>query len=176
VGANTEEFLREHIRDIPDFPKPGILFRDLTPMLSHGPALREAVRALSEPFRDDGIDYVLGTEARGFIFGAPVAIELGVGFVPIRKPGKLPYDTHQVSYELEYGTDQVEMHVDALDDSHRVLVVDDLIATGGTAQATIEIARQAGAEVVACAFVIEISALGGRERLDVERIHTVLRY
>jgi len=176
VGANTEEFLRKHIRDIPDFPKPGILFRDLTPLLSHGPALRESVCALAEPFRDDGIDYVLGTEARGFIFGAPVAIELGVGFVPIRKPGKLPYETHQVSYELEYGTDQVEMHVDALDDSHRVLIVDDLIATGGTAQATVEIARRAGAEVVACAFVIELSALAGRDRLDVERVHTVLRY
>jgi adenine phosphoribosyltransferase len=175
VGANNES-LRQHVRDIPDFPKPGILFRDLTPMLSHGPSLREAVHALAEPFRNDQIDYVLGTEARGFIFGAPVAIELGVGFVPIRKPGKLPYETHQVSYELEYGSDQVEMHVDALDTGHRVLVVDDLIATGGTAEATVAIARQAGAEVVACAFVIEIQALRGRARLGVDRVHAVLQY
>lgn len=175
MGTNND-FLRQYIRDIQDFPKPGILFRDLTPMLAHGAALRAAVKALAEPFRGDGIDYVLGTEARGFIFGAPVALELDVGFVPIRKPGKLPYDTHQVSYELEYGTDQVEMHVDALDAGHRVLVVDDLIATGGTAEATVEIARHAGAEVVACAFVIEIQALGGRARLGVDRVHTVLQY
>ena len=173
---DVEAELRGHIRDIPNFPKPGILFRDLTPLLANAAALRLAVQAIGEPFRDDRIDFVVGTEARGFIFGAPVALELGVGFVPVRKPGKLPHDTFRASYALEYGTDHVEMHVDAMRQGARVLVVDDLIATGGTAGATISLVRQTGAEVVACAFLIELVALAGRRSLDVARCHSVIRY
>lgn len=168
--------LRSFIRDIPDFPKPGIMFRDLTPLLASYDALTEAIRQMADPFRDDDIDLVMGTEARGFIFGTPVAIELGVGFIPVRKPGKLPYETLSVEYDLEYGSDKVEIHTDAIAANHRVLVVDDLIATGGTAAATIELARQAGAEVTACSFLIELEALSGRESLGVDRVHSVLRY
>jgi adenine phosphoribosyltransferase len=168
--------LRSLIRDIPDFPKPGILFRDLTPLLSDPGGLRDSVAALADPFRGESIDRVLGIESRGFVLGAPVAIELGVGFVPIRKPGKLPHRTLEVSYELEYGSDTVEMHVDAVRSGERVLVVDDLIATGGTAGATVELARKAGAEVVACSFLIELTALGGRDRLQIDRVHSVIAY
>jgi adenine phosphoribosyltransferase len=168
--------LRAHIRDIPDFPKPGILFRDLTPLLAHAQALRLAVRALAEPFRADRIDCVLGTEARGFIFGTAVALELGAGFVPARKPGKLPHTTIAAEYELEYGTDSVEMHTDGVAPGQRVLVVDDLIATGGTARATVELARRSGGTIVACAFLVELAALHGRDALGVERVHSVLTY
>ena len=168
--------LRAHIRDIPDFPKPGILFRDLTPLLGNAEALRLAVAEMTEPFRNDGIDCVLGTEARGFIFGTAVALELGAGFVPARKPGKLPFRTVDVSYELEYGTDTVEMHVDGVAKGQRVLVVDDLIATGGTAAATVELARRSGGEVVGCSFLIELDALGGSATLGVDRVHSVLHY
>ncbi len=173
---DVEAELRGHIRDIPDFPKPGILFRDLTPLLANAEALRLAVQAIGEPFRDDGIDFVVGTEARGFIFGAPVAVDLGVGFVPVRKPGKLPYETITASYDLEYGTDHVEMHVDALGAGARALIVDDLIATGGTAAATVDLVRRTGATVVACAFLIELEALAGRRSLDAVRCHSVIRY
>jgi adenine phosphoribosyltransferase len=173
---DAEAELRKHIRDIHDFPKPGILFRDLTPLLANPAALRLAVQALAEPFRSDGIDCVVGTEARGFIFGAPVALELGVGFVPVRKPGKLPHDTISASYDLEYGSDHVEMHVDAIAKGARALVVDDLIATGGTAVATVDLVRQLGAKVVGCAFLVELTALEGRKTLNVEPCHTVIRY
>ena len=172
----AEAELRKYIRDIPDFPKPGILFRDLTPLLGDSKALRLAVEAIAEPFRDGSIDCVVGAEARGFIFGAPVAMELGVGFVPARKPGKLPHQTFEARYELEYGTDHVEMHVDAVSAESRVLVVDDLIATGGTAAATIDLVRQAGARVAGCAFLIELAFLEGRAKLGVEPCHTVIRY
>ncbi|MGH0037012.1 MAG: adenine phosphoribosyltransferase [Myxococcota bacterium] len=168
--------LRSLIRDIPDFPKPGILFRDLTPLLSDPAGLRESVAALAEPYRGDPIDRVLGIESRGFVLGAPVAIELGVGFVPVRKPGKLPHRTLEVSYDLEYGSDTVEMHVDAVHPGERVLIVDDLIATGGTAAASVELVRKAGAEVVSCAFLMELTALCGREKLGVDHIHSVLDY
>ncbi len=168
--------LRKFVRDIPDFPKPGILFRDFTPLLADAAALRAAVAALVEPFRDDGIQTVLGIESRGFILGAPVALELGAGLALVRKSGKLPYRTAQVTYDLEYGNDSVEMHIDAVRDSERVLVVDDLIATGGTASAAVELARQAGAEVVGCAFLLELTELRGRARLDTDRIHVVLDY
>jgi len=170
------EELQKYIRDVSDFPKPGILFRDLTPLLKEPTALRLAVRALAEPFRDENVDYVVGTEARGFIFGAPVALELGVGFVPARKPGKLPYQTIEASYELEYGTDHVQMHVDALPAHSRVLVIDDLIATGGTALATIDLVRQCGAQVIGCSFLIELCFLNGRESLGVEPCHAVIQY
>ena len=170
------EHLRNCIRDIPDYPKPGILFRDITPLLADPQALRHAVRALADPFREQPIDYVLGTEARGFIFGTTVAMELDCGFVPVRKRGKLPYQTIEASYDLEYGTDHIQMHVDAVAKGQRVLVVDDLMATGGTAAATVRLAQDAGAEVVACAFLIELTALRGRDLLKGHRIHSVISY
>lgn len=168
--------LRAFIRDIPDFPKPGILFRDLTPLLADPGALRAAVDALAAPFRGERVDRVVGIESRGFLLGAPVALALGAGLAIARKAGKLPHDTLSETYELEYGTDTVEMHVDAVHREHRVLIVDDLIATGGTAAAAVRLARQAGVEVAGCAFLIELTALAGRKRLDVDRIHTVLEY
>ena len=168
--------LRLHIRDIPDFPKPGIVFRDLTPLLANAEALHEAVMALADPFREDAIDCVMGTEARGFIFGAAVALELGAGFVPARKPGKLPYTTISADYQLEYGTDRVEMHTDGVTAGQRVLVVDDLIATGGTARATAELALRSGGTIVGCAFLIELLGLKGRDVLGIERVHSVMTY
>ena len=168
--------LRSHIRDIPDFPKAGILFRDLTPLLADAKALRLAIEPMAAPFRDDRIDCVLGTEARGFIFGTAVALELGAGFVPARKPGKLPYATIDATYDLEYGTDTVHIHVDGVAPGQRVLVVDDLIATGGTAKATVELAKRSGGDVVGCAFLIELDVLGGSAKLGVDRVHSVLHY
>jgi adenine phosphoribosyltransferase len=168
--------LRRFIRDVPDFPKQGILFRDLTPLLQDAGALRRAIRAVADPFREERIDRVLGIESRGFVLGTPVALELGVGMALVRKKGKLPHDTLEASYELEYGIDTVEMHVDAITRGQRVLVVDDLIATGGTAAATVELARKAGAEVVGCSFLMELTALGGRDRLKVDRVEVVLDY
>ncbi len=168
--------LRKHIRDVPDFPKPGIMFRDVTPLLLEPAALEAAIEALSQPFRNLRVDRVLGIESRGFMLGAPVALSLGVGFGLVRKAGKLPYKVHRVSYDLEYGTDTVEMHVDTVEKGHRVLIVDDLIATGGTAAAAVQLAREAGGEVVGCSFLIELTALEGRKLLDVEPIHTVIRY
>lgn len=168
--------LRRYIRDIPDFPKPGILFRDVTPLLLEPAALRGAVEALAEPFRDQRVDRVLAIESRGFVVGAPVALSLGVGFGLVRKAGKLPYQTHRVSYDLEYGTDTIEMHVDTVEKGHRVIIVDDLIATGGTAAAAVELAREAGGEVIGCSFLVELTALEGRKLLDVEHIHTVIAY
>ena len=168
--------LRALIRDIPDFPKPGILFRDLTPLLGDAEALIRSIRAIADPFRNDAVECVLGTEARGFIFGTAVAVELRTGFVPVRKKGKLPYQTLRQTYDLEYGSDSIEMHIDGVSKGQRVLVVDDLIATGGTAAATVELARQAGAHVVGCAFLIELAALSGRAQLGVERVHSVITY
>lgn len=173
---NAEE-LKQHIRDVPDFPRPGVLFRDVTPLLGHAKALRAAVEAVAAPFRDSGVDRVLGIESRGFLFGTPVAIALGAGFGLVRKEGRLPWRTHRVDYQLEYGQDAVEMHVDTVEPGQRVLVVDDLIATGGTAAAAVQLAREAGAEVVGASFLIELAALGGLARLrDVPRTHVVLRY
>lgn len=168
--------LRRYVRDIPDFPKPGILFRDVTPLLGAREALPAAIEALAAPFRNDGIQQVLGIESRGFVLGAPVAIALGAGFTMVRKKGKLPYETRSVTYDLEYGTDTVEMHTDAVEPGQRVLLVDDLIATGGTAGAAIQLAREAGAEVVGAAFLIELRGLGGRALLGLDRVHVVLEY
>jgi adenine phosphoribosyltransferase len=168
--------LRRYIRDVPDFPKPGILFRDVTPLLLEPAALEGAIEALTAPFQNQRVDRVLGIESRGFLLGAPVALALGVGLGLVRKAGKLPYQTHRASYELEYGTDTVEMHVDTVEKGQRVLIVDDLIATGGTAAAAVELARAAGGNVIGCSFLIELSALDGRRLLDVEPIHTVIRY
>jgi adenine phosphoribosyltransferase len=173
--VNAQE-LRGYIRDIPDFPRAGIVFRDVTPLLLVPEALRSAAQAMAEPFRARGVDRVLGIESRGFLLGAPVALELGAGLGLVRKEGKLPYRTRQVSYELEYGSDTVEMHVDAVEPGHRVLIVDDLIATGGTAAAALALAREAGGEIVGAAFLIELSALGGVRRLELETVHSVIRY
>ena len=151
TSDSTPDF-REFIRDIPDFPKPGILFRDITPLLANATAFRAAIRSLAAPFRGRGIEVIVAAEARGFIFAAPLAVELGTGFVPIRKPGKLPFDTHAFHYELEYGTDTLEMHVDGVGAGERVLIVDDLLATGGTVDACCRILEQVGAEIVACAL------------------------
>jgi adenine phosphoribosyltransferase len=167
--------LQRLVRDIPDFPKPGILFRDITPLLLDPSALRASVDAIAAPFRDAGVERVLAIESRGFIFGAPVALALGAGFALVRKRGKLPFETHAASYALEYGEDRVEMHVDAVARGQRVLIVDDLIATGGTAAAAVQLARAAGGEVVGASFLIELRALGGAGQLDV-RCEAVLRY
>ena len=168
--------LRQWIRDVPDFPKPGILFRDVTPLLANAKAFRAAVEALAAPFQGQGIERVLGIESRGFILGGPVALALGAGLVIVRKAGKLPWRTVRATYELEYGTDTVEMHQDAVAEGQRVLIVDDLIATGGTAGAAVRLAREAKAEVVGCAFLIELTALGGRSRLGVPKTHVVIQY
>jgi adenine phosphoribosyltransferase len=167
--------LTHKIRDIPDFPKPGILFRDITPLLLDPKALGTAVEAMVAPFRELAVDRLLAIESRGFLFGAPMAQALGVGLGLVRKKGKLPYQTHESRYELEYGTDSVEMHVDTVSPGQRVLIVDDLIATGGTAAAAIDLAAQAGAEVVGATFLIELTALAGRSRIDT-RCHAVLRF
>ncbi len=169
------EALAQKIRAIPDFPKPGVLFRDITPLLLDPTAFRAAAEAIAAPFRGSGVERVLGIESRGFLFGAPVALALGVGLGLVRKQGKLPYDTLQARYELEYGVDTVEMHVDAVARGQRVLIVDDLIATGGTAAAAVQLVRQAEAEVVGCAFLIELAALGGRARVGAP-CHAVLRF
>ena len=168
--------LRRYVRDVPDFPKPGILVRDVTPLLGACEALPAAIDALAAPFRKEGIQQVLGIESRGFVLGAPVAIALGAGFTMVRKKGKLPWETRSVTYDLEYGTDTVEMHTDAVKPGQRVLLVDDLIATGGTAAAAVKLARDAGADVVGGAFLIELRGLGGRAQLGLERVHVVLEY
>jgi len=170
------EALRRLIRDVPDFPKPGILFRDVSPLFLDGAGLRAAVEALAEPFREAGVDRVLGIESRGFLLGPPVALTLGTGFGLIRKDGKLPWKTLRVEYDLEYGTDTVEMHVDAVEPGQRVLLVDDLIATGGTAAAAASLIRRAGGELVGASFLIELAPLGGRARLDTPHLHAVLTY
>jgi adenine phosphoribosyltransferase len=170
------ERLKLRIRDIPDFPKPGILFKDITPLVRDPASLRLAVHQLLHPFLGQPITAVAGMEARGFIFGALVAWELGVGFVPLRKPGKLPHDVQSVEYELEYGSASLEVHIDALGQGDRVLLIDDLLATGGTAKASCELVESLGAEVVACAFVVELDALEGRERLAKYPVHALLHY
>ena len=149
------------IREIPDFPKPGILFRDITPLLADSAALRETVERMAVPFRDRQIDVVAAAEARGFIFAAPLALALDTGFVPIRKPGKLPHTVQAFEYELEYGSDTLEMHADGVHGGQKVLLVDDLLATGGTIGACCRLVEQVGAEVVACVFAIELCGLGG---------------
>ncbi len=168
--------LRSHIRSIPDFPKPGVMFRDITTLLKDARAFKHAVDALSAPFTGDRIDVVLAAEARGFIFGGCVAERLGAGFVPVRKLGKLPAETVRRTYELEYGTDTLTVHRDAIAPGDRVLVLDDLLATGGTVKACCELVEELGGEVVACAFLIELPFLGGRARLPGRRIETIISY
>ncbi len=170
------ERLKAKIRDIPDFPKPGILFKDITPLVRDPAALRLTVHQLLHPFLGQNITAVAGMEARGFIFGALVAWELGLGFVPLRKPGKLPHDVQTVDYDLEYGTAALEVHTDALGRGDRVLLIDDLLATGGTARASCELIEGLGAEVAACAFVVELDFLKGRDRLAEYPVHSLLHY
>ena len=174
--TRLESTLRSHIRDIPDFPKPGIVFKDITPLLLDAGALEDAVRGLAEWSRPREIDLVVAAEARGFILGGALARELGAGFVPARKPGKLPHDTVSAEYVLEYGIDALEVHADAFAGGARVLVHDDLLATGGTARAVCELVEGRGAHVVGCSFVVELGFLPGRERLSGYDVHALVRY
>jgi adenine phosphoribosyltransferase len=167
--------VRQSLRAIPDYPKPGILFQDITPVLRDGPLLRDVVAEMCRPFRDSSVTHVLGIEARGFILGGAVAAALGAGFVPARKPGKLPWERVAESYDLEYGTDSLEAHRDAWPQGSRVLVVDDVLATGGTARAAGQLARGLGAELVGWSFLLEIGALKGQERLQGALFHVVAR-
>tara|TARA_B100001094_G_C17848029_1_gene631230 strand:+ start:39 stop:551 length:513 start_codon:yes stop_codon:yes gene_type:complete len=168
--------LKKHIRDVPDFPKPGILFRDITPLLASREAFSESVQKLAEPWQNMAIDAVAAVEARGFLFAGPLALELGVGLIPVRKPGKLPADTISYKYDLEYGSDTLEMHKGIVMPQSRVLVIDDVLATGGTAEACVNLLESIQAIVVGCSFLVELKALGGRQRLGDHQIETVLTY
>ncbi|MCQ8104682.1 adenine phosphoribosyltransferase [Methylomonas sp. SURF-2] len=170
------ERLKNKIRDIPDFPKPGIVFKDITPLVKDPATLRLTVHQLLHPFLGREITAVAGMEARGFIFGALVAWELGVPFVPLRKPGKLPYDVQSVSYDLEYGSAELQVHIDAVDENDKVLLIDDLLATGGTAKASCELIEKLGASVVACAFVVELDFLAGRQLLRDYEVHALVHF
>jgi adenine phosphoribosyltransferase len=174
MSAAAETDLRALVREIPDFPRAGVQFKDITPLLADAGALAQAVRELAALARPLAVDCVIAAEARGFLLGPALALELGAGFVLARKPGKLPYETVSAEYLLEYGADQLEVHSDAVSDGARVLVHDDLLATGGTAKALCELAEQLGGEVVGCAFLIELAFLGGRERLAGYDVHALL--
>ncbi len=171
--ANLTDLLRQHLRAIPDHPKPGIVFQDITPVLQNGLLFRQVREALAEPFRASGITHVVGIEARGFILAAPVAVTLGAGFIPLRKPGKLPWKTIRHEYQLEYGIDSLEAHQDACPPGSRVLVVDDVLATGGTAEAAGELVRRLGGTVVGWSFMLSIGGLGGDARLRGAPVHVV---
>lgn len=164
------------IRAIADYPSPGVTFRDITPLLGNGPALRSVVTDLADRFRDTPVDRVIGVEARGFIIGAPIAVALGAGFVPVRKAGKLPWAVVREEYELEYGTDKLEIHRDAIHPDERILVVDDVLATGGTAAATCRLVSALGGHIVALAVLIEIAALDGRAKLGATRVESLYRF
>ena len=172
----SADLLKAKIRHVPDFPKPGILFYDITTLLRDKDGLRLALDAMAAPYASTPIDLIVGMESRGFIFGAALACQLGAGFVPVRKPGKLPAATRKVTYDLEYGSDTLEIHADAITPGLRVLIVDDLLATGGTARATLDLVSALGGEVVACAFLVELTFLQGRARLGDVPVHAVLPY
>ena len=172
----TTDELKARIRHVPDFPKAGILFYDITTLLQDAVGFRGAIDAMATPFDGHRIDVVVGIESRGFIFGAAVADRLRAGFAPVRKPGKLPSATLRASYDLEYGSDALEIHADAVTKGQRVLIVDDLLATGGTASATVDLVKRLGGDVQALAFLIELAALNGRDKLPGERVHAVLGY
>jgi len=168
--------LKSKIRDIPDFPSKGILFKDITPLLQDPDSLKFTIEALIKPFKHSNITAVAGMEARGFIFGSLAASALGVSFIPLRKAGKLPFDVHSVSYSLEYGEASLEIHTDALKAGSKVLLVDDLLATGGTMKASCQLIEQLGGEIIACVFVIELTALNGRDAINPYPIHSLLQY
>jgi adenine phosphoribosyltransferase len=168
--------LKKLIRDIPDFPKPGIVFRDITPLLANPSGLALAIELLANPFRGKNIDLVVGAESRGFIFGTAVACCLSAGFVVVRKPGKLPHKRVSMSYDLEYGKDTLEMHADAIVTGQRVLIVDDLLATGGTMQACTELVKKLGGDIVGIAVLIELVGLAGRDKLSPHKVHSVVKY
>ncbi|MGH7445004.1 MAG: adenine phosphoribosyltransferase [Longimicrobiales bacterium] len=174
--AALEARLRSSIRTIPDFPQPGILFRDITPVLADRALLADVVRHIATTVEDLRVDVVAAIESRGFIIGAPLAVQLGVGFVPIRKPGKLPHQTVRIDYDLEYGTDALEAHVDAIHADQRILLVDDVLATGGTAHAALRLLQRLGGTVASAAFLLELDALAGRARLGEVPVFSLLRY
>jgi adenine phosphoribosyltransferase len=169
-------WLKAHVRDIRDYPRPGVVFKDITPLLAAPDAFAAVVDAVAAPFAERRIDKVIGIEARGFVFAAPVAYRHAAGFVPVRKAGKLPWEIEQAEYELEYGTDLLEIHRDAIKPGEQVLIVDDVLATGGTARATLSLVERLGGEVVGLAFFIELAFLHGRDRLDGHEAHAVIRY
>ena len=173
TDVNNFQYVREHVREVPDFPKKGILFLDVTTIVKDAKAFNMCIDFLYEKFKDENIDYVAGIESRGFIFGAPLACQLNAGFVTVRKPNKLPADTIKETYDLEYGTDTIEMHADAVKAGDRVLVIDDLLATGGTAAAACNLVKKAGADVVASAFIIELDPLKGREKIEASGVNVV---
>jgi adenine phosphoribosyltransferase len=170
------DHLKTRIRSVPDFPKAGILFYDITTLLQDADGFRMAIDAVTAPFKDQKIDIVVGIESRGFIFGAAVADRIGAGFAPVRKPGKLPSSTIRATYDLEYGSDSLEMHADAVRDGQHTLIIDDLLATGGTARATTDLVKKLGGNVVGIGFLIELVALNGRAKLSGENVHSVLKY
>jgi len=176
VTVSSADDLRAKIREIPDFPKPGILFYDITTLLKDPDAFREVIDQMADQVKDSAIDLVVGMESRGFIFSAPLAYQLHAGFVPVRKLGKLPAETIEVEYDLEYGTATLEIHKDAIKAGQRVLIVDDLLATGGTVQGTIELVRRLGGEIAGLSFMVELTGLHGREQLGDFQIHTLLTY
>jgi adenine phosphoribosyltransferase len=172
----SAEALRAKIREVPDFPKPGILFYDITTLLKDADAYREAIRLMLDPYRAEKVDIVIGMESRGFIFSAPMAIELSAGLVPVRKLGKLPAETLSVEYALEYGSNTLEIHRDAIEPGQKVLIVDDLLATGGTVQGTIELVERLKGDVIGLGFLVELEFLNGRDRLGGRRVTSVIRY
>jgi adenine phosphoribosyltransferase len=175
-APSTDDALASYIRDIPDFPKPGIVYKDITPLLRDASAFRATIEGLCAPFATSSIDRVLGVEARGFIVAAPVADRLGAGFVPVRKAGKLPWQIEHEEYELEYGTDLLEVHRDAVSPGERVLIVDDVLATGGTAAATARLATKLDADVIGFGFVLELAFLGGRSKLGSVDVQSLITY
>lgn len=175
-SKDSVDSIADRIRDVPDFPKKGILFKDITPVLSDIDTLRASVKEMAAPFVDLRIDVVVGIESRGFIFGAPIADVLNCSFVPVRKPGKLPWKTESVSYELEYGTDALEIHKDAIAKGQSVLIVDDLLATGGTAEATCKLVSKLGGNIKGLSVLIELEDLNGRKRLNQYNVHSLVQY
>ena len=175
-SKDSVDSIADRIRDVPDFPKKGILFKDITPVLSDIDTLRASIKEMAAPFMDLKIDVVVGIESRGFIFGAPIADVLDCSFVPVRKPGKLPWKTESVSYELEYGTDALEIHEDAITEGQNVLIVDDLLATGGTAEATCKLVSKLGGNIKGLSLLIELEGLNGRKRLNQYNVHSLVQY
>ena len=175
-SKDSVDSIADRIRDVPDFPKKGILFKDITPVLSDIDTLRASIKEMAAPFMNLEIDVVVGIESRGFIFGAPIADVLNCSFVPVRKPGKLPWKTETVSYELEYGTDALEIHEDAITEGQHVLIVDDLLATGGTAEATCKLVSKLGGNIKGLSVLIELEDLNGRKRLNQYNVHSLVQY